>query len=134
MMLYDYTDIFSVEKKFRGAQNIRLPQHLEVPYRAAGWGAAAAAVTSLLYVMILRPVLGLLPTLLHLGLAALLIGGGTLFIAKAATSRMAHDKELLDLVKSWWNFRRRPKTFADFAPWQPTTVATAARLTVDPTE
>lgn len=117
MELNDYTQIFDVEKKFRGVNNIRTP---EVSYRAVGWGGAALLVSSMVYWFLFKPILGLLPlpVFFQVILAFILILVPALTFGKAATSRMAHDKELVALVRSWVRYRTSPRHYADFAQWR----------------
>ena len=117
MELQDYTPIFDVEKKFRGVNNIRTP---EVSYRAIFWGGGALVVSSAVYWFLLRPVIGLLPlptpALIIMGAALVLLPA--IIFGKAATSKMAHGKELIDLVSSWATYRFSSQQYSDFRPWK----------------
>lgn len=129
MQLNDFTSLFQVEKKFRGVSNLRTP---EVSYRAAGWGLATLVVTGTFYWFVLRPLLSVLPVpiILQVVVGVVLVLGSTVAIAKMATTRMRHDKELLDLVTSWVRYRTGARRYADFEAWKPTTVTSYGYLSV----
>jgi len=131
MELNDYTPIFDVEKKFRGVNNIRTP---EVSYRAVGWGGGALLVSSMVYWFAFKPILGLLPLPLFFQamMAFLLILLPAIALGKAATSRMAHGKELVELASSWVRYLISPRQYADFSQWKDSDGEVVAEIVVSP--
>lgn len=117
MRLNDHSWQLDVEPKFRQLGGITFPRAIK--QTSILWGAAGLVVSLAAYFVLALPLLNLL----GLGVIAqalvflALVGGITLFTANAATSKVAHGKDVLRLLLSRVRFRSSPKHLVDFRKW-----------------